>query len=72
VVYLYKLTDISQTEEVSGKKCIVNPQLPAGIAIALGTPLSVANVAIVPLKPLPSVIEVVVCAEPLGVGDNCL
>jgi hypothetical protein len=54
------------------KKCKVKLQLPAGKLVSLGTPLSVANVVIIPLEPDASVMLVVVCALPLGVGLNCL
>jgi hypothetical protein len=32
------------------KKCIVNPQIPAGIEVKLGTPLFVAKLAIMALS----------------------
>jgi hypothetical protein len=40
--------------------------------VAPGTPLSVANVAIVPLAEAASVIEVVCCPVVVAVGLHCL
>jgi hypothetical protein len=49
-----------QLEALSAKKCIVNDQLPAVNVVSLGTPLSVANVAITPDTPPPRIIFAVV------------
>jgi hypothetical protein len=72
VVYLYSFTTIFQFALLLDKTCNVNDQLPAGNDVTLGTPLSVANVVKIPLAPEASVMLVVVCALPLGVGLNCL
>jgi hypothetical protein len=60
-----------QFELTLAKKCIVNDQLPAGIDVRPGTPLSVANDAIVPLTVVANVTDVFVSAEPDGVGLHC-
>jgi len=71
VVYLYNSTIQFQTLLASAKKCVVKPQIPAGIEVRFGTPLSVAKLKIVPLAPFPKVILVVCVAAPVGVGLNC-
>jgi len=48
----------------------VNPQIPAGIEVKLGTPLFVAKLAIVALADDAKVTEVVCVAEPVGSGLN--
>lgn len=72
VVYLYKCTSISHVESALDKKCSVQAQLPASNTVAPGTPLSVANVAIVPLAEAPNVIAVVCCAAPDAIGLHSL
>lgn len=49
-----------QLEAESAKKCNVKDQLPAVNVVSLGTPLSVANVAIAPDAPAPRIIFAVV------------
>jgi len=50
----------------------VNPQLPAGILVNPGTPLSVAYVASVTVAPDATVVEKVTCPVDVGIGLNCL
>jgi hypothetical protein len=72
IVYLYKRTSTSQVELTLDKKCNVQAQLPASNIVAPGTPLSVANVAIIPPAEAPNVILVVCCAAPDAIGLHCL
>ena len=71
VVYLYNATSIFQLLFTLAMKCIVNPQIPAGIEVKFGTPLSVAKLAIVPLAPLANVIAVVCVAAAVESGLSC-
>ena len=57
---------------VSIEKCVTHAQFPAGILVILGTPLSVAYVAIRVLVLAVSVLTTVVCPVPVAVGDHCL
>ena len=70
-VYLYNSTSIFQLLLTDAMKCIVNPQIPAGIEVKFGTPLSVAYEAIVPVTPLARVMAVVCVAAPVEISDNC-
>ena len=54
------------------EKCVTHAQFPAGILVILGTPLSVANVAIRVLVLALSVLTTVVCPVTVAVGDHCL
>jgi hypothetical protein len=54
------------------EKCVTHAQFPAGILVILGTPLSVANVAIRVLVLALSVLTTVVCPVTVPVGDHCL
>ena len=54
------------------EKCVTHAQFPAGILVILGTPLSVAYVAIRVLVLALSVLTTVVCPVTVDVGDHCL
>ena len=54
------------------EKCVTHAQFPAGILVILGTPLSVAYVAIRVLVLALSVLTTVVCPVTVAVGDHCL
>ena len=57
---------------VSIEKCVTQAQLPAGIFVRFGTPLSVANVAINVLVFTATFVTTVCCAPTTAVGDHCL
>ena len=54
------------------EKCVTHAQFPAGILVILGTPLSVAYVAIRVLVLALSVLTTVVCPVTVAVGDHSL
>ena len=54
------------------EKCVTQAQFPAGILVKLGTPLSVANVAIRVLVLALNVLTIVVSPVVVPIGDHCL
>jgi hypothetical protein len=57
---------------VSIEKCVTQAQLPAGMLVILGTPESVAKVAINVLVSAATFVTTVCSAPTTAVGDHCL
>ena len=72
VVYLYNSMSTAKLTFVSIEKCVTQAQLPAGILAILGTPESVAKVAINVLVFTATFVTTVCSAPTTAVGDHCL
>jgi hypothetical protein len=71
-VYLYNSTSTAKVPFEAIERWVTKAHNPDGILVMLGTPESVANVAIRVLV-LPATLIVVVCSvPPLALGDHCL
>jgi len=72
VVYLYNLTSTARFPFPFIDKCVTQAQFPEGMLVILGTPESVAKVAIL-VKVEPGTLVTTVCsAVPVPIGDHCL
>jgi len=72
VVYLYSSISTAKFPLPLIAKCVTHAQLPAGIFVKLGTPLSVAYVANKVLVE-PVTVFVTVCSPVIvPIGDHCL
>ena len=72
VVYLYNSTSTATSLFESISKCVTQAQLPAGMLVRLGTPESVAKVAINVLVFTATFVTTVCSAPTTAVGDHCL
>lgn len=71
-VYLYNSTSTATSPFDAIERCVIKAHKPDGILVILGTPESVANVAIKVLV-LPATEIVTVCsAPPVAFPDHCL
>lgn len=70
--HLYSSTSTARVPFESIEKCVTHAQFPDGKLVLLGSPESVAYVAINVLV-FPEMLSVTVCwAPPVPIGDHCL